>query len=256
MKLILTAITTILLTGRVAVAAGDCTMPSSLTFADIDLKHVEAAVRERHRLDITVIGSGSSTLPGPDGAHYAYPARLEEALKNRMAGVDVHVTAHVKSRETTAEMVAELAKVIAADKPVLVIWQAGTADAIHGVEPDDFRTKLDEGIDAMQASGADVILMNMQYSPRTESMLGITAYADVMRWEAQQRGAPLFDRLALMRYWSEEGLFDLYSPTKDYAMARKVHDCIGRALASLIVDAAHIDAKNLHVDPLNLQTQR
>jgi hypothetical protein len=146
-------------------------------------------------------------------------------------------------------MAAELAKIIADEKPALVIWQAGTADAIRGVEPDEFRGKLDDGIDELQAGGADVILMNMQYSPRTESMLGITAYADVMRWEAQQRSAPLFDRLALMRYWNEEGLFDLYSATKDYAMARKVHDCIGRALASQIVDASHFDA-------LKLQTKR
>jgi lysophospholipase L1-like esterase len=249
MKLMFVLLTMVLLAGPAAAAAEGCDVPSSLGFADGELTHVAAAITDRHRLDITVIGSGSSTLPGPEGAHYAYPARLEEALKNRLTGIDVHVSAHVKARETTAEMAAELPKIIADEKPALVIWQAGTADAIRGVEPDDFRAKLDDGIDALQGHGADVILMNMQYSPRTESMLGITAYADVMRWEAQQRGAPLFDRLALMRYWNEEGLFDLYSATKDYAMARKVHDCIGRALASLIVDASHIDA-------LKLQTKR
>src|SRR5262249_26966393 len=101
----------------------------------------------------------------------------------------------------------------------------------------------------LQAGGADVILMNMQYSPRTETMLGITPYADVMRWEAQQRGTPLFDRLALMRYWNEEGQFDLYSATKDYAMARQVPDLIGGALASQIIGASNLDA-------LKLQTKR
>ena len=85
-------------------------------------------------------------------------------------------------------------------------------------------------------------MMNMQYSPRTESMLGVSAYADVMRWVAEQHGVVLFDRLAIMRYWSDEGMFDLYAATKDYAMARRVHECIGRALASLIINAAHLDA--------------
>ena len=88
-------------------------------------------------------------------------------------------------------------------------------------------------------------MMNMQYSPRTESMLGVTAYADVMRWVAQQRSVLLFDRLAIMRYWSEEGMFDLYAATKDYAMARRVHECIGRALASQIINGAHLDAENM-----------
>ena len=88
-----------------------------------------------------------------------------------------------------------------------MIWQAGTVDALRGVEPDDFRISLDQGLEAIAAAGAEVILMNMQYSPRTETMLGVTPYADVMRWVAEQRGIVLFDRLAIMRYWSDEGTF-------------------------------------------------
>ena len=45
--------------------------------------------------------------------------------------------------------------------------------------------------------------MNMQYSPRTESMLDVSTYADVMRWVAQEHGALLFDRLGIMRYWND-----------------------------------------------------
>jgi hypothetical protein len=80
----------------------------------------------------------------------------------------------------------------------------------------------------------------MQYSPRTASMLNVAAYADVMRWVAQEHGALLFDRLAIMRYWNEEGVFDLYAATKNYDMARKVHNCIGKALAFQIIHAAHL----------------
>ena len=100
--------------------------------------------KDQHRLDITVIGSGSSGLPGPDGAHSAYPARLEDVLKQRLPGVDIKVTAHVQSKETTADMVSGLDKILADDKPALVIWQAGTVDALNGVEPEDFRASLDE----------------------------------------------------------------------------------------------------------------
>ena len=87
--------------------------------------------------------------------------------------------------------------------------------------------------------------MNMQYSPRTESMLDVTAYADVMRWVAEQRDVVLFDRLAIMQYWSDEGVFDLYATTNGYAMARRVHECIGRALAAQIINAGHLDADKL-----------
>ena len=42
---------------------------------------------------------------------------------------------------------------------------------------------------------ADVILMNMQYSPRTETMISLSTYADNMRVVARDRDVPLFDRL-------------------------------------------------------------
>ncbi len=137
-------------------------------------------------------------------------------------------------------MAGRLKKILADDKPALVIWQAGTFDAVSGIEPDEFSVSLDAGVDTIINAGADVDLLNMQYSPRTESLLNVSAYADVMQWVAQEHGALLFDRLAIMRYWNDQGTFDLYAATKKSDMARRVHDCIGRALASQIINAAHL----------------
>jgi hypothetical protein len=139
-------------------------------------------------------------------------------------------------------MVGGLDKILTEDHPTLVVWQAGTSDAISGVETEDFRSSLEDGIEKIQNVGADVILMNMQYSPRTAAMLDVSAYADVMRRVAQQRNALLFDRLGIMQYWNDIGTFDLYAATKKYDMARQVHECIGRALASQIINTAHLDA--------------
>ena len=224
-----------------AAPAAPCDVPEWLLPADADLTRVSNEIKDRHRLDISVVGSGSSALSGPDGVRFAYPAQLEQSLRERLPGLEIKVTAHVQSRQTTADMASGLPKILTDDQPALVIWQAGTVDALRGVEPEDFRISLDQGIDAIAAAHADVIMMNMQHSPRTESMLGVSAYADVMRWVAEQHGVELFDRLAIMRYWSDEGVFDLYAATKDYAMARRVHECIGRALASLIINAGHLD---------------
>jgi GDSL-like Lipase/Acylhydrolase family len=222
----------------------NCEVPETLIAADRDLTHVGNEIKNHHRLDISVVGSGSSVLSGPDGARFAWPARLEAALRERLPGNEIKVTAHVLSRQSTADMVSALPKVLSDDRPALVIWQAGTVDAMRGVEPEDFRASLDQGLDAIAAGNADVILMNMQYSPRTESMLGISAYADVMRWVTEQRGILLFDRLGIMHYWSDEGTFDLYAATGGYAMARSVHECIGRALALQIINAGRLAADN------------
>jgi lysophospholipase L1-like esterase len=222
--------------------ADTCSVPDSLLSADNALNRVAAAVTKEHRLPITVIGTGSSMIPGKDGSNIAYPARLEAALKARLPNVNVTVTARAKPRQTAADMAQTLQKVLLEDKPALVIWQTGTADAMQGVDPEDFRTAINDGIEALHAGGADVILVNMQYSPRTESMIAVGAYADGIRLVAREREVPVFDRLAIMRHWSDTGVFDLYAATKDITLAKRVHDCIGRALAAMIIEGAHLGA--------------
>jgi hypothetical protein len=137
-------------------------------------------------------------------------------------------------------MAQEFRKVLTGAKPVLVIWQTGTFDAMRGIDPDDFRAALEDGIGALQAAGADVILMNMQYSPRTESMIAINTYADIIRWVAQHREVPLFDRFAVMKQWSELGTFDFYTPTRNMETAAHVHECIGQLLGSLVLEGAKL----------------
>jgi hypothetical protein len=134
-------------------------------------------------------------------------------------------------------------KLVLDQKPNLVVWQAGTYDAVRGTDLEDFRSSIADGVEKIQAKGTDVVLLNMQYSPRTESMVAVGAYADSMRWVAREREVPVFDRLAIMRHWYESGQFNLYATTKDLSTAKQVHECLGRTLASLIIDAARLPAR-------------
>ncbi|HTH35852.1 MAG TPA: SGNH/GDSL hydrolase family protein, partial [Xanthobacteraceae bacterium] len=56
-----------------------CTVPDSFLSTELDLGHAMEGVKAHQHLDISVVGTGSSALPGPDGAAFAYPARLEAA---------------------------------------------------------------------------------------------------------------------------------------------------------------------------------
>lgn len=220
---------------------GDCPVPNYLLFGDSSLDRVNAAVTTHKTLKIVVLGTTSSTLPGRDGTASAYPARLQAALQRRLPGVAITVVSHTKPRQTAAQMAEMLEKVLLDEKPNLMVWQAGTFDALQGVDPEQFRASVADGVETLKAGGADVILMNMQYSPRTESMLALGGYADNMRWVAREWEVPLFDRLAIMRYWYDSGTIDLYAATKDISVAKRVHDCIGEALAAMIVEAARLE---------------
>lgn len=223
--------------------ADQCAVPAYLLSGDSPLDHVHAAVANDKRLKIVVLGGVSSTLPGPNNASFAFPARLEGVLNQRLPGVKITVAAHTKGRQSASEMADSIAQLIVDEKPNLVVWQTGTYDAVHGTDPEEFRAKIADGVERLRKGGSDVVLMNMQYSPRTESIVAVGAYADSLRWVSRELDVPVFDRLAIMRNWYDAGQFDLYAATKDLKMAKAVHNCIGQALGSLIIDAAHLEAR-------------
>jgi len=224
-------------------AAGDQTVQ-----ADFPLPRVAAALQQK-RLDIAVVGSGSSTLGAPSGPSKAYPARLEATLSQVFPDAAVKVVTYIKLRETAVDMAKELDHIVDATKPDLVVWQTGTVEAIQGIDADEFRSALDEGVEALRAKHVDVVFVNMQYSPRTEPVVAIDNYADVMRFVALQHEVLLFDRFAVMRHWSEAGTFDLFSATKKADTAERVHDCLGRLLGRLITEAEQMtetSGKDVH----------
>jgi hypothetical protein len=234
--------------GACAKDAVECIAAAAAAAPEFAMPHVAAAIAKK-QLDIAVIGSASSELAGPSGSNLAYPTRLQEALSRMLPGVAVKVTTYTRPRETAGEMQKKLSRIVAEARPALVVWQTGTADAIRGVDPDDFRAAIDEGVETLQNAGTDVVFMNMQYSPRTEAMLSVGAYADAMRMIALQREIDLFDRFSIMRNWNEGRTFDLYAATRKTDVAEHVHDCIGRLLADMVVDAAKLtntDKKDIH----------
>lgn len=215
----------------------ECRVAENLVDSIFPLPHVASAIAAK-RLDILVLGAGSSLLPSITGIHEAYPARLRHALAAQLPGVEINVATDVKAKRTAVEMVKALPAALAATKPRLVVWQTGTADAILAVDPDQFSHALDRGINTARAAGADVVFVNQQYSPRTESMIALGTYQENMRWVAVQQEVPLFDRFSIMKLWADLGTFDLYSATKKLDMAERVHDCIGRLLADLVIEAS------------------
>jgi hypothetical protein len=223
-------------------AAPACDVPAYLLTTESALPKVADALKTGHPLDILVVGSRSSTINTSDGS--AYPGRLQAVLRERLPSVAVNVSVELQVKKTAEEVAAGLVKLMEGKKPTLVIWQTGTYDAMRSIDPDDFRGAVDEGVAALQNAGTDVILMNLQYSPRTETMISAPPYLDNMRVVAQQHDVPLFDRFAIMRHWNDAGDFDLFSASHGLELAKRVHDCLGRALSKFVIDAAHPAQQN------------
>ncbi len=216
-----------------------CDVPAYLLNNESGLAKVTEAVKGGKPLNVLVVGSRSSTIPSLEAS--AWPAQLQATLKAKLGALPVNLSVEIQASKTAEDTAATLVKLVEAKSPTLVIWQTGTVDAIRGIDPDDFRGAVDEGVTALQKAGVDVVLMNLQYSPRTETMTSVPPYLDNMRVVAQQHDIPLFDRFAIMRHWNDSGDFDLFSTTHGVELAKRVHACIGRALTKFVVDTAHLD---------------
>jgi hypothetical protein len=145
------------------------------------------------------------------------------------------------ARQTAQEMASRLDREVIALQPTLVIWETGTTDAVRGTELDEFRQTLQASIDRLRASGAEVVLMDPQFSRQTHAVINFDRYESVLREVTDANEVPLFRRHDLMRHWAESGLFDLVTADHDKLplIASRLYDCIGRAVADFITRGAH-----------------
>lgn len=230
--------------GAAPAGPGDaCSVAAHLVQADAALPRVAAAIKAKS-LVVIVAGTGSSMLPGQTGPDAAYPARLEAMLQKKLQGVNVKVISLAKPRQTAADMASTFPKLLKDEKPALVVWQTGTVDAMRGIGTDGFQATLEEAVGKLHEGGADLIFVNPQFNPRTDAVIATGPYTEAMRWVALGNALNLFDRQGIMRQWGELGTFDLLAATKSLDTAAKVHDCIGRLLGDLILQAVAVEPED------------
>lgn len=103
---------------------------------------------------------------------------------------------------------------------------------------DGLKKKIVDGVEALRASGADVILMDQQYTPVILASQYSKMQAAIASVAAQNRVA-FFPRFDLMRRTVESGVSIVALSSFDgLHMSGDGYDCIGRALARAIAAAA------------------
>jgi len=137
----------------------------------------------------------------PEGKGYVPLVRA--ALQDR--GVDVDAVA------TGGHKVTDLLKRVDQDvlskRPAIVVIQIGVNDASAGVNPELFKSQLEELIGKLQRGGAKVIQCTCTcriegYNPENVMDKKLDALADVARAIAREKQLPLVDlRKAFIAYW-------------------------------------------------------
>ena len=106
----------------------------------------------------------------------------------------------------------------------------------------EFGQTLSDGAEAVTAAGADLVLVDPQFSRFLQTSSNVEPYEQALQQVAAMPGVVLFRRYDLMRAWANDGQIDLErTPRSDRQKAiETLHACIGKHLARLIIDSAHL----------------
>lgn len=209
-----------------------CPIPDGLEAQAPHLPAFVAAVRAGGPVAILAIGSASTNMAGT-----SFPRLMQETLQAELPAVRVRLVVRGRQGLTAAEMVPLIAEGLASTHAKLVLWQTGTVDAVQGVRPDELSDALAQGADLARQAGADLILIDPQFSRFLHANTDLEPYQQAIEDAATQPGVALFPRFEMMRDWAERGTLDIENTPQDQRpqAAALLHACVGRALAAYIL---------------------
>lgn len=222
-------------------AAETCLAANSNLSLGVRLPHTRDRLKDGKPLKIVAVGSSSTVGLWEFRPATTFPDVMRREILRLQSNAKISVTNSGRVGDTIPDNVARFERDVLSFNPDLILWQLGTNDIAWGGQADDqLKTKIVQGVHSLKASGADVILMDLQYTPMVLASPYYSRMQEIISEVAQQERIGLFSRFALMRKSIDAGVppsalvsWDrLHNSTEGY-------DCIGRALARAILANAH-----------------
>ena len=245
-----------------------CTAQDETAGAVAALPHVGDALQPGRTLRILAVGSatmfgpeaslapgtltsqalGTSKSPAPpqqftqDASEHSFPRRMAEGLRNAVPGASVQVVVRGGRGLLATDMLVILRDELkaAAIKYDMVIWQTGTVEAVRNLPPGEFAQTLLDGAETVRDAGADLILVDPQFSRFLQTNANLEPYTQALVQVAAMPGVVLFRRYDLMRSWVNDGQIDLErtNRTERKKTVETLHACLGQHLARLVLESA------------------
>jgi acyl-CoA thioesterase I len=199
------------------------------------LPRTAARLKAGDLLRIVAVGSSSTTGLWVLSSDATYPEVMRRELARLRPQARIEVVNRGRIGETITGSIARFQHDVIAYGPDLVIWQLGTNDVAWGGRAEGRKDQVTEGVRMLKASGADVILMDLQYAPLVLATSQHSIMQAIIAEVAREERVGLFPRFALMRRSVDAGVpagallsWDgLHNSVAGY-------DCVGRALARAV----------------------
>src|SRR4030088_3441178 len=222
------------------------------------LPHVASRVAGGWPVVIVAFGSSSTVGYGTTSPEFTYPNRLAAQLHRRYPSADITVVNRGQGGEDAPEMMKRLQTALLDMKPDLVIWQVGTNAVIRNLDPAETAKMVEEGVARIQAAGADVVLVDPQYSPRvTEHAESASKIVTLLGKVATLRHIGIFPRFEVMREWHDRQAL----PVESFVIDDGLHmndwgyACFAQLLGDDLIKSVGQIKLGINV-PTNVQTYR
>jgi acyl-CoA thioesterase I len=182
-------------------APSSCAAPPALTMIEPALTKFASRIHQGEPLTVVAVGSSSTQGVGASTPALNYPSRLEAELKSRLPDLAIRVINRGHNGEDASEEMARLERDVIAEHPDLVIWQVGTNAVLRRDDPTVDGEIIERGVTRLKQSGADVILMDLQYAPRVMARPAYAEMERVIASVAKRSDVGLFRRFDVMRHW-------------------------------------------------------
>jgi lysophospholipase L1-like esterase len=195
---------------EVAKSAGDifsrvpCASPKGVSRSMGSLPHVAGKLAAGKPVVIVAFGSSSTQGYGATSPEFNYPNRLAAQLRRQYPTADITVVNRGKGGDDAPEMMKRLQTEVIDLHPDMVIWQVGTNAVLRNLDPAETARLVEDGLARIQAVGADVVLVDPQYSPAVNQHAESAGrMMKVLNRVAELRRVGVFPRFEVMKDWHE-----------------------------------------------------
>jgi len=215
-----------------------CNVQTDIARFDRPLTNLSHRLSAGMPIKIVAIGSSSTAGFGASSPAGSYPSQLEAELHQHFPGHALTVVNRGVNSEEIPNMVARFETAVIAERPQLVIWQFGT-NALMYDRPLDPHGLIAAGIARLKTIGADVVLMDLQYSPRVLAKPGREAILAHIIRAAKVNKVGLLRRYDMMRHWHEvDGLpFETFMTWDGLHMNDWGYACVAKSFGVAIAEA-------------------
>ncbi len=222
------------------------------------LPHVAAKLIAGKPVVIIAFGSSSTYGTGATSPEFTYPNRLAAQLRRQYPSADITVLNRGKGGEDAPEMMKRLQSEVIDMNPDLVIWQVGTNAVLRNLDPAETAKIVEDGIARIQAAGADLVLVDPQYSPAVNAKAESAGrMVQLLGKAAELRHVGFFPRFEVMREWHEKQSlpFDSFVVADGLHMNDWGYACFAQLLGDDIIKSVGQIKLGVNV-PANVQTYR